>query len=93
MTPLVIHEIITKEFPQLVPVKRSNPVGWSYYFGVKQVGTKSSRILRSVAKSPNMDASIKLSVSSRLRESAEFVFTDSKLQLIELIKKEIQLYQ
>lgn len=93
MTPGIIHRIVSREFSELVAETRASPDGWAYFLGTKQGGTRSNRIFRAVASNPKSDAKLKLSVSSRLGQKSDFVFSGSERELIDLVSNEIRLYR
>jgi ribosomal protein S30 len=94
MTPDIINGIIKKHFPNLHSKPRSNPDGWSYYYGsVVKAGKNSNRIFRAVSQYPNQDAKIKLSISFRIRNRDEFTFAGSESELVDIITDEIRFYE
>ncbi len=93
MTPEAVDEIVRKRFPSLLAKPRTNPDGWSYYFGPSiKTGKDSNRIFRAVARHKHQDVRIKLSISARLKGHEEFVFTGSEEELVSIIAEEINLY-
>ena len=89
----MIHKIVTREFPELVFEVRNSPDGWAYFLGPKQGGARSNRIFRAVANNPKNNAKLKLSVSSRVGQKSDIVFTGNERKLIEMVKNEIRLYR
>ena len=93
MTPDAVKAFVKKEYPQLVAEPRNNPDGWSFFLGQKMGGTKSNRIFRVVASSPDQPSHLKLSVSSRLKLEREFVFRGDKAELKALIDRELERFR
>ena len=91
MTPDEVHDFLGREFPQLVPMPRRNPDGWSFMYGDKHAGVR--RIVRVIRSSRESETKLLLSISNHLgMENVERHFDGGEDELRRLVSEEIRLY-
>jgi hypothetical protein len=91
-SPDDVKELIAREFPELIPARRHNPDGWSFYIGHTRGGAPS-RIARVVQAGRGRPLNFKPAVSARLSGNKRLEFPVTKAEQVrELIQAEITLW-
>jgi hypothetical protein len=90
MTPDEIRDLLSREFPELVPSPRRNPDGWSFFYNERRPGV---RIVRATRASAAAGTKLLLSISNRLGRGAVLVNMDRNAEeLRKLVAGEVSLY-
>jgi hypothetical protein len=92
MTPEDIRVFIEREFSVLESRRRSNPNGWSFFYGKGRHGNRIIRVTKAGSNSPTQ---LLLSISDRLKKSPNQIrdFRGGQDALRSHISRELDLYE